>query len=560
MNARANKILLLVASLATFALLGSAAVEENVLQEWRRVQRDYDKRLPPELAADFKVQLRQVVVPGLRATDRCVSCHVGMAAGEQGVEGEPLFRKHPNVVHDPAEYGCTVCHGGQGRATERDAAHGDVPHWPEPMLPRRYAYAGCGTCHTHLAVPQVTALEQGRALVERLDCLACHRLDGRGGTTRPLGAGGMEGPDLSRTGATGFAPDWYARHLAQRDTSRVAAWKSSFAPLDGGERVAVETYLATRVGAPGYLEAKATFHTLGCRGCHKVHGVGGDDGPDLSKVGQIDPGQRSFVQVPGRRSVASWLQQHFRAPAAVVPGSQMPELGLDEAQIDALTFYLLSLRASSMPDAYWPDDRTRALRFRAREFAADGATLYGTFCAACHGPRGEGMRYPGAPAFPAIGSPDFLALVSDAFLRHTVTHGRRGRRMPAWGESEGGLRPAEIDSVVAYVRRLGGGVPTRPDPQPRRWVQGDAVVGGTLFAASCATCHGAEGQGGEGPMLKNPVLLASATDTYLVETIRNGRRGTAMESFLQGSTTRRALSESEILDIVAHIRSWEAHP
>ena len=559
MNTRANKLLLLVSSLSTFALLGWAAVDENVLQEWRRHQRDYKSRLPAEAAGEFNVQLRQVVVPNLRATDRCVSCHVGMAAGETGIDGHPLFRKHPNVVHDPAEYGCTVCHGGQGRATERDAAHGTVLHWPEPMLPRAYSYAGCGVCHTHLAVPQASALEQGRALVERLDCLACHRLDGRGGTARPLGAGGMEGPDLSRAGATGFAADWYVRHLAARDTSRVSAWRASFAPISDTDRAAVDAYLGTRVGAPGYMEAKAAFHTLGCRGCHKVHGTGGDDGPDLSKVGQIDPGQRSFVHVPGERSVANWLKEHFRAPAAVVPGSQMPELGLDEETIDALTFYLLSLRTSSMPDAYWPQDRVRALRFGEREFASDGATLYGTFCAACHGARGEGMRYPGAPAFPAIGSADFLSLAADDFLRATITHGRRGRRMPAWGESEGGLRPAEIDSVVAYLRRMGG-VAVRPDPQPARWVQGDIALGRELFAANCATCHGPEGRGGEGPMLHNAVLLQNATDTYLVETVRNGRRGTTMESFLKSSTTRRALSEAEILDIVAYIRTWEAHP
>jgi hypothetical protein len=33
-----------------------------------------------------------------------------------------------------------------------------------------------------------------------------------------------------------------------------------------------------------------------------------------------------------------------------------------------------------------------------------------------------------------------------------------------------------------------------------------------------------------------------------------------MESFLTSSTTRRALSEAEILDVVAYIRTWEAHP
>jgi mono/diheme cytochrome c family protein len=288
--------------------------------------------------------------------------------------------------------------------------------------------------------------------------------------------------------------------------------------------------------------------------------VGGDDGPDLSKAGQIDPGQRNFAHVPGDHTVANWLKQHFRAPASVVPGSLMPELGLDEEQIDALTFYLLSLRSSSMPDAYWPDDRTRALRFNGREFASDGATLYGTFCAACHGPNGEGMRYAGLPAFPAIGNPDFLALASDDFIRDTVTRGRRGRRMPAWGGSEGALRPAEIDSVIAHLRRRGGGILVRPDAQPPRWVRGDIVQGRELYVTSCASCHGGDGQGGEGPMLANAVLLRSATDTYLVETIRNGRRGTSMESFVTGSTTRRALSDTEIASIVAYIRTWEAHP
>jgi hypothetical protein len=82
------------------------------------------------------VQLRQVVNPQLGVADRCVSCHVAMAPGEQGVRGANMA-PHPPVVHDPAEFGCTVCHGGQGQATEKADAHGDVHFWPEPMLPTR---------------------------------------------------------------------------------------------------------------------------------------------------------------------------------------------------------------------------------------------------------------------------------------------------------------------------------------------------------------------------------------------------------------------------------------
>jgi len=559
MGPRANKTLLLVSSLTTIGLLTTAALRENVLQEWRRLQREYRDRLPAEAAAEFTPQLRQIVVPALHATDRCVSCHVGMAPGETGIEGDRVLQRHPRLAHDPAEFGCTVCHGGQGRATEKAAAHGDVRHWPEPMLPQKYVHAGCGTCHTHLAVPRGTELARGRALFERSDCLACHKLDGRGGTLRPGGAGGMEGPDLSHIGATGWPLDWYERHLARRAAADGAAWRASFPDLAREDRTVLEAYLTSRVGAPGLIEAKAAFHSLGCRGCHKVNGTGGDDGPDLSAVGSSDPGQRDFTHVEGPHTLAAWLADHFRAPARIVPGSAMPELGLTEAQIDSLTYYMLSLRRSTMPHALWPDDRVRAQRFGDREFATDGATLFGAFCAACHGPRGEGMRYPGAAAFPAIANPDFLALANDDFIRATVTHGRRGRRMPAWGESEGGLRPAEIDSVVAFVRRLGA-TPFVPDARPRRWVTGDAVLGARTYAANCASCHGGRGEGGEGTALADAAFLGQATDTYLVETVRRGRRGTSMEGFGAASVTRRALDASEIEAIVAFIRSWEAQP
>lgn len=211
------------------------------------------------------------------------------------------------------------------------------------------------------------------------------------------------------------------------------------------------------------------------------------------------------------------------------------------------------------PEAFWPLDRVRAERLEQREFSTDGATLYGTFCAACHGPRGEGMRYPGMNAFPAIGNPDFLAIASDELITATVRHGRPGRRMPAWGDKDGGLRAAEIEAVVAHVRSFSD-APPPVETQPRRWVQADAVAGAGLYADSCASCHGKNGEGAEGPALNNRVLLNAATDTYLVETISRGRRGTAMAAFAAASTTHATLSQQEIEAIVAFIRDWEEEP
>ncbi len=552
---RANKLLLLVASAVSLALLVGAALEENVFRGWRRLQRDYRERLPDPSA--FRVQLRQVVVPRLQATDRCISCHLGMAPGETAIAGHPAFGVHPEVVHDPSEFGCTVCHGGQGRATLEDDAHGRVPFWPEPMIPIRYAYAGCGTCHTHLAVANLDALERGRRAFERLDCLTCHALDGRGGTLRPGAATLATGPDLSRAGASGYDADWYGKHLARSRAGEPGGWRESFGPIPQEELEALRVFLDSRVGAPGLVEAKALFHSLGCRGCHKVGGVGGDDGPDLTAAGQKDPGRLDFSRVPGERSLAAWLAEHFRSPAAVTPGSLMPVLGLGEEEIDRLVFYTLSLRRSEVPEAFWPKDRIRAERFGEREFATDGATLYGTFCAACHGRRGEGMRYPGMPPFPAIGNPDFLALAPDAFIEETVRRGRPGRRMPAWGEKEGGLRAQEVRSVVAHVRSLGGGIAPAPDARPARWLRGDAREGERLYASHCASCHGAKGEGREGPALDNAVFLSSATDTYLVETIRRGRSGTSMPAFGRSTPTSPQLADSEIEAIASFIRTWE---
>ncbi len=558
---RANKHLLLWSSVATLLMLFVAIYRENYGMQWRGLQQEYRDRMAKAGKPLPDVKLRQVVVPQLKVADRCVSCHVGMSPGETGVPNHPVFGPHPKVVHDPSKFGCTVCHGGQGRATVKEDAHGTAPHWPEPMIPRKYAYAGCGACHTHIYVPSEQVMAQGRRLLERHDCLSCHRVDGRGGTLRPLGKGGMEGLDLSTVGAKGFDGRWYEDHLA-RSTGQVAAkkaavWKASFGPIPAAERRTIESYLYSRVGIPQLVAAKALFNSLGCRGCHKVNGVGGDDGPDLTLFGKKDPAYLDYSGVRGKRSFENWIVQHFQDPARVVKDSKMPRIGLTDAQIEILTLYLFSLRLTSVPEAFWPPDRARVVRLGQREFSDDGASLYGVFCAACHGPRGQGQRYPGMGRFPGVASPDFLAVASDAFLRQTLNKGRPGRRMPAWGTASGGLRKRDIRTLIRYLRHLGGGVRPKADPKPARWVKGHAVLGKALYARHCAPCHGARGQGLTGPSLANAAFGKAATDTFLVETIGQGRRGTSMNGFGRGSLLHRALSDQEIQSIVAHIRSWE---
>jgi cbb3-type cytochrome c oxidase subunit III len=253
--------------------------------------------------------------------------------------------------------------------------------------------------------------------------------------------------------------------------------------------------------------------------------------------------------------VENWMAEHFRSPVSIVVGSQMPSLGLSDREVDLLTMYMRSLRRKDLPGSYVPKDRVRAARFGEREFADDGATIFGTFCTGCHGGGGVGRRSAGMPSFPAIANPDLLSRVSDDFLTQNISKGRPGRRMPAWAEITGGLKPEEIAKVVAYLRRIGS--PYQSDGKPARWINGDPQQGKKLFASTCSGCHGANGQGNEGPALNNQVLLSTATDSYFVKTIGQGRRGTDMLGFSEPHPARPTLSEAEIESIVAFLRTWE---
>jgi cbb3-type cytochrome c oxidase subunit III len=528
-------------------LLAAAAIDENFLKEWRRIQsaaRNEGRPIP--------VQLRQVVNPALGAVDRCVTCHVSMGPGEDGVTGGPLFRKHPPVTHDPAQYGCTACHGGQGAATEKEEAHGNVHFWPEPMIPLKMSEAGCGSCHVALGIPAENELDTARTAFERLDCRACHRVDGSGGTLRPDG-GGMEGPDLSGVAVKGYDPAWHEKHAAEAAKAAKGAWKTSFAPVPPEDREKLAVFLATRYGAPKLIEAKATFFRYGCLGCHRVSGVGGDEGPDLTRAGHKDPGQADFTHVPEHAGLNHWIAEHFRAPGAVVAGSKMPAVTAPDRDIERLTMFVLSLRRRELPGAYLPKDQIEATRLGKREFAATGATIFGAFCAGCHGADGLG-RTVGDEVFPSIAHPEFQKLVTDRFLTETISKGRPGRRMPGWSK-EGGLRPEEIRAVVAHLRSLAGtSARTSEDP----WTaSGDPASGEALYAASCSGCHGGNGQGAKGPALANKAFLETATDGYLRETITRGRPGTVMPAFGAPSAVHRMHTASEIESVVSYIRSWQ---
>jgi rhodanese-related sulfurtransferase len=80
-------------------------------------------------------------------------------------------------------------------------------------------------------------------------------------------------------------------------------------------------------------------------------------------------------------------------------------------------------------------------------------------------------------------------------------------------------------------------------------VHGDAAAGAPLFAAECASCHGAAGEGATALSLNSPIFHDTASDGQIRYAIAHGREGTPMPAF------EPRLSPRKLDDLVAFVRT-----
>ncbi len=101
--------------------------------------------------------------------------------------------------------------------------------------------------------------------------------------------------------------------------------------------------------------------------------------------------------------------------------------------------------------------RTISGQRKADGLAQQGAALFATNCALCHGPAGKGLRNVGAPN---LTDGIWLYGGDAATLTQTIKMSRQGV-MPRWGQK---LDATTIKMLAAYVHSLGGGE-ANPAPQ-----------------------------------------------------------------------------------------------
>ena len=136
-------------------------------------------------------------IGGAGLVDRCQSCHVAtdplvvpvvmtLTKADLGLgkDKDAPFTTHPDPellkFHPAEKFGCSPCHGGNGRALDTvEKAHGRYEHWLWPLnYPENYN-AGCQQCHaSDMVTEHAPVLNDAKQLFREKGCIGCHKFQG----------------------------------------------------------------------------------------------------------------------------------------------------------------------------------------------------------------------------------------------------------------------------------------------------------------------------------------------------------------------------------------------
>ena len=410
---------------ASLLLLVTLAIAptKDFFNEWRHYQRQYVKFISGRPDADslkrhFAGGIQQTWLPELGVVDRCTTCHLAVSEKTlQGAAGLPEpFLTHPPAGHNVKDWGCVVCHRGQGPATEVAEAHQATRAWEQPLLPVKFIQASCGSCHQgELAeAPQLT---RGRELLARLNCQGCHKLNH---LDRP-----SLGPDLSSVGYK-VSRAWIYKWLKEPrtvldkdgnttvngyesgDESRMPQYK-----LNDTELRALSAYLSVQKAKaieaykinPAIVRAwskkpdlisqgEERFRQLMCTTCHPVAVtragetklIGGNVAPELTKVGS--------------KVNEEWLVSWLHNPSAYLAHNEMPRYGWTDEELYKVSQYVMNKLTDSdlltnVPQLGAPNDEE--IKNGKRIFLEKG-------CATCHSVQGVAPQKDFGPDLTAMGA------------------------------------------------------------------------------------------------------------------------------------------------------------
>ena len=275
--------------------------------------------------------------------------------------------------HALADFGCTICHAGQGSATEFKFAshspnsleerdrwareHGwfQNDHWDFPMLASRFVESSCLQCHhdvtdleptARFPTPPAPKLLAGYHLVRQNGCFGCHEIHGFDST------GNSIGPDLRLEPLMAEAAEQILAIPDVLETEREAAKAVIRTPSDTSARESLVSAVEIQLNTEELLQDKSSeLRRL----------------LDILRNGEVPPGTLRKVG-PSLRHVAgrfddAVIDRWIADPRAIRPTTRMPQFfGLHEhleseelekarrfeaVEVGAVRTYLLSVSQPS---------------------------------------------------------------------------------------------------------------------------------------------------------------------------------------------------------------------
>ena len=432
------------------------------------------------LLADYSPNIDQVWLPGMNVTDRCTTCHQGVSQPSLAEASVPQpFRAHPPIPHNVRDWGCTICHRGQGPATEVAEAHETTLAWEKPILPAHYLQASCGSCH-QADIKETPQLVRGRELLTYLNCQGCHKL---AGLERPA-----LGPDLSSVGYK-VSREWIYKWLKEPrtvldkdgnvtvngyesgDESRMPKFRlkeEEIKALSGFLSVQKAKPIETYKIPPGIVAAwsknpelisqgEVRFRQMMCTTCHplavtragETKLIGGNIGPELTKV--------------GTKVNELWLIAWLRNPKSYLEHANMPRYGWSDEDLYKVSQYVMNKLTDSDLLTNIPqlgaatDDEVKMGK---RLFAEKG-------CASCHSLNGLGTQKDFGPDLTALGGKNASELeFSKAKIQHNLVSYIQTKLQdpvsvnPAARMPEYSWNQADLETVTTALLSQTGPAPT----------------------------------------------------------------------------------------------------
>jgi mono/diheme cytochrome c family protein len=528
------RIAIIVFSLVLMAVVAAIGLRTTT-EQWHGYQQRYyklaaertDNPAVKKAVKSAKLEIKQDIVKhfGKLRVDRCRTCHTAIDDPNFANDSQPLRTHSAMHPHPFNEFGCTICHEGNGRGLSTADAHGTSHFWPEPLLVKPYIESSCVRCHSRPYPRGTDHLQRGEKLFVKYTCVGCH-------TVQNVSRGKL-GAELTDVGNRMKLKAIHAKIINPKADVALSIMPTFNMPKV--DRIDLVVYLKSRRGraiiedpisyrrhnkkwlasaAPevpvSLAEGQKAFDQRGCLSCHKVSGSDGKLAPELTWLGKL------------RRP--DYVAEHLRDPRGHTPGSSMPSFFMSRSEREAIALYLQSLQQVQIPPQ--PADQYKLL------------------CVRCHGAKGDGkglIAHNLVPRPRTFTNDRFFNWLPEARAHDAIREGIAGTAMPPFKSL---LSMEQAKALFAHVRTefIKKPRPTRKstrviDPAPYGFSSAAANRGKSVFLKRCYGCHGRLGDG-RGPNapdmvprprnLRNHGFFTRVSDARIYESIKYGIVGTGM--------------------------------